>query len=56
MLQDDKPKYPMLGKDVSEELLSPFITVNLLCERFKSNRFGSVKNEASSTVPVKLFE
>lgn len=56
MLQDAKRKNCISGKDTSEELFSPSITTSLLFERFRTDRFCSFENVASSTVPTNMFE
>jgi len=56
MLHDANFKKFMLGKDTIEEFSFPSRTIILLFDRSKRDRFGSLHNELSSTVPVKLFE
>jgi len=55
MLHDANNKKFMLGKDTIEEFSCPSSTTILLYDRSKRDRFGSLHNELSSIVPVKLF-
>ena len=55
MPQEAKPKDFILGyRYTSEELSSPSTTNRLLFERLNMDRFGSLKNQESCTVPEKL--